>query len=251
MKNIKTSFILFLIITAALNTQAQNSGRIVYEQKTKLNINIDSEHEAALANVPKEHVSSRELLFDSTASIFQKEPDKNADETIQQESEHGPMVIKMTEPDDKMYTDLVGKKRLEQRDYMSRKFLIEIPFSASNWKLTGNQKKILNYICQEAILQDTMRKVRAWFTPEIPVSTGPQGICNLPGLILAAEMKGGDVTFEAKSIELKPVDHKQIVKPKEGKKVTRDEFNQMVMEKQKEMDEQGDGNGNMIIRIRK
>jgi len=251
MKNKIIILILAASITAAGTSIAQKSGRIIYEQKSKLNIDIDDEHADALRDIPKEHITTKELLFDSIASIFQKDPGKNKDEAIHNETEKGAMIIRMDEPDDKMYCDLVGKKRIEQRDFMSRTFLIEIPFSASNWKLTGNQKKILDYTCQEAILQDTMRKVTAWFTPEIPVSTGPNGVCNLPGLVLAAEFKGGEMTFEAKSVELTPIDQKKIVRPKEGKKVTRDEFNTIVMEKQKEMEEQGEGNGNVIIRIKK
>ncbi len=251
MKNKITTLILTLFVISIVRAGENNSGRIVYEQKTKLNIDIDSEHAEAIQDLPKEHITSRELIFDSTASIFQKTAVKNSDEAIQKETGKGTMVIKMEEPDERMYCDLVEKKRIEQRDFMSRKFLIEIPFSASTWKFTGGQKKILNYNCQEAVLQDTTREVTAWFTPEIPVATGPYGLCNLPGLVLFAEFRGGEMTFEAKSIELVPVDHKKIIKPSEGKKISREDFNKLVMEKQKEMEELGEGNGNVIIRIKK
>ena len=155
----------------------------------------------------------------------------------------------MDGPDNKVYCDLKDKKKTEQRDFMSRQFLIETPFSASTWKLTGNQKSILNYSCQEAVLQDTSRKVKAWFTSAIPVSTGPNGVCNLPGMVLEAEYNGGQQTYVAKSVSLEPVDNKLIVRPKEGKKVTREEFNAIVKEKEKEMGGDGSGN-NVIIRVK-
>lgn len=247
----KTKIISLLIIFTSQAAIAQLSGKVTYEERRKLDINIDSDDEQEIANIPKEHVTSRELIFDSTASLFRSVSKKNADEEITNEVEHGKMVLRMDEPDEKMYCDLVGKKRIEQREFMSRKFLIEIPFSASTWKLTGKQKKILNYTCSEAVLQDTARQVTAWFTSEIPVSTGPYGVCNLPGLVLAAEFRGGEQTYEAKAIELTTVDKKQIVKPTEGKKVSRDEFNSIVKEKMEEMREQNGGDGNVIIRIKK
>ena len=247
----KTLISLLVFYFSILIMNAQKSGKIIYEQKSKLNIEINSENAAALRNIPKEHISNKELIYDSTASLFQRVAKKNADEAIESETDHGRMVIKMDEPDEHIFCDLVGQKRIEQREFMSRMFLIEIPFTASTWKLTGNQRIILNYNCQEAILQDSVRKIKAWFTPAIPLATGPNGICNLPGLVLAAEMNGGEVTYEAKSIDANPVDHKLIVRPKDGKKVTRDEFNKLVQDKRKEMQDQGDGDGNMIIRIRK
>ena len=238
-------------MSAVITTEAQNSGRVVYEEKAKLNINIDSENQEMLNSLPKEHIVSKELIFDANASIFQEIAKTNSDDELTKESEHGRMVIKMDSPNSHIYCDLVEKKRVEQRDFMSRTFLIEVPFSASVWKLTGKQKTILNYTCQEAVLQDNARKLTAWFTSEIPVSTGPNGVCNLPGLVLGAEMNGGEISFDAKSIKLEPVDHKLIVKPTEGKKVTREEFNKIVAEKTREMGEQGDGNVNVIILIKK
>jgi GLPGLI family protein len=249
----KTRTILFIAIVIFVNyvNGESNSGKITYEQKSKMNIDIDEEHQELLKDLPKEHISMKELLFDSTASIYKSITSQNHDEEIGSESDKGHMVIKMAEPDDKIYCDLLRKKRIEQRDFMSRIFLIDIPFSESSWKLTGKQKKILNYICQEAVLQDTTKKITAWFTPEIAVSTGPNGVCNLPGLVLAAEFNGGEIVIEAKNIELKSIDHKLIVKPTQGKQVTKQEFNQIVADKHKEMEEQGEGNGNVIIRIRK
>lgn len=239
----------FLIIFS--NISGQNSGVIIYEQKSKLNINIDSDNQEMLNNLPKEHVSTKELIFDSTASLFHEQIKQNSDEVIESETGHGKMVIKMNSPDDRIYCDLIGKKRIEQREFMSRKFLIETPFSSSTWKLTGNQKNILNYPCQEAILQDTTRIVKVWFASSIPFPTGPYGACNLPGMVLGAEFMGGEISFEAKSVEFKKIDHKLISRPTEGKKVSREEFNKIVMEKNKEMEESGEGNGNLIIRIKK
>ncbi len=240
---------IFLIVLS--NTSGQNSGVIIFEQKSKLNININSDNQEMLNNLPKEHISIKELIFDSTASLFHEHKKQDSEEVIESEAGEGKMILKMNSPDDRIYCDLLGKKKIEQREFMSRKFLIEIPFNSSTWKITGNQKNILNYSCQEAILQDTSRNVKVWFTSSIPLSTGPYGACNLPGMVLGAEYKGGEVSFEAKSVEFKKIDHKLITRPTDGKKVSREEFNKMVIEKNKEMEESGEGNGGIIFHIKK
>src|SRR6185369_6523624 len=127
---------------------------------------------------------------------------------------------------------------------------IESDLSQMQWKLTGNQKMILNYPCQEAILQDTSKKVTAWFTPAIPVSTGPNGYSNLPGLVLSADIDNGKRIINATSIDLKEIDKSILVKPTEGKKVTKEAFNKIVDEKRKEMQQENGGNGDVIIKIK-
>ncbi|MBL0256494.1 MAG: GLPGLI family protein [Bacteroidetes bacterium] len=169
------------------------------------------------------------------------------------ESEHGEgkIVIKMDEPDDCSYADLKDRKIYDQREFMSRQFLIESKFDEQIWKLTGNEKSILGYPCQEAVLQDTNKKAIAWFTAAIPVSIGPNGYCNLPGLILSVDVNGGDQVMTATHVDLSTVDSKELSKPKEGKKMSKPEFRKMVAEKQKEMQEENGGGNNVIIRIKK
>src|SRR5205085_9079907 len=130
----KTKISIMILLAAFIiqpSMQAQTSGRIVYEQKTKLNIDIDSDNPELMKNIPKEHVSSHELLFDSTSSIYRKIAGKNSESAIENENEHGKMIIKMDEPDEKIFCDLIGKVKTEQRDFMTRKFLIGIPFTSS------------------------------------------------------------------------------------------------------------------------
>lgn len=245
-----------LIITAvalAFNTSAQLSGKVSYEEKIKLNIQIDDTdaNNEMLRNLPKEKTSTKELVFNSEASLYKRDPAGDKKKDLESESGEGKIVIKMDEPDDCSYADLKEKKVYDQREFMSRQFLIMSGFEDQVWKLTGNEKKILDYPCQEAVLQDTNKKAIAWFTSAIPVSIGPNGYCNLPGLILRVEVNGGDQVMTATKVDLSPVDAKQIVKPKDGKKMTKPEFRKMVAEKQKEMQEENGGGGNnVIIRIK-
>lgn len=164
------------------------------------------------------------------------------------------MMIKMYQPDNKTYIDLTNKKVIEQKEFMSRVFLIESELEPEKWKMTGEQKKILDYACQEAIREVDGQDVHAWFTPQIAVAAGPGKYCSLPGLVLAVEMNEGDMKLEAIGIELKPVDKSVLKKPTKGKKVTHDEYQAIVAEKMKEMgvDEDGSGGGSghaVVIRI--
>jgi GLPGLI family protein len=134
-------------------------------------------------------------------------------------------------------------------------FLIEGSMETSPWKLTGNEKAILGYTCQEAVMEKDSIKTVAWFTPAIPVAAGPANYNNLPGLVLEVNYNDGKRVITAVSVDEK-VDVANLVKPKEGKKVTKEEFQKIMDEKMKEMGiERGEGGhaegATMMIRISK
>ena len=244
--------LIIAMIANALNSSAQLSGTVTYEEKVKLNIQIDDTdaNSELMKNIPRERTSSKLLVFNPDASMYKKNPAAKAPADVTSEHGDAHVMIKVDEPDDCSYSDLKEKKIYDQRDFMSRQFLIESDFDAQVWKLTGNEKKILDYPCQEAQLQDTAKKVTAWFTSAIPVSIGPNGYANLPGLILRVEVNGGDQVMAATKVDLGPVKTSDLVKPKQGKKVTKAEFRKIVADKQKEMQDENGGGNNVIIRIK-
>lgn len=241
------------LFSLASPTLAQTSGRIEYAEKVKLVLHVEGNAEEDMVNsLPKEHISQKELLFNSSASLYQgnkKKPSNKDSEAIEGDGAH--VMIKMKEPDDKVFCDLINKLKTEQRDFMSRIFLVESNLSSLQWKLSGEQKMILNYPCQEALLKDSSKTVRVWFTPSLPISSGPNGYGNLPGIILEADLDNGKVNIVATKIELKEIDNALLKKPKDGKKVTKEAFEKIKAEKRKEMEEENGGNGNVIIKIRK
>lgn len=253
-KNKDMKKILLLLQVALCNNllTAQTTGKIDYEEKVKLEIKLDDADEKMLADIPKEHTSQKELYFTPEVSLYRNgEAAKAKPTTVNEETEGGPrMIIRMDQSDDKVYCDLKSKQRLEQRDFMSRTFLVESDLNSMQWKLTGNQKMILNYPCQEAVLQDTSKKVVAWFTPAIPVSTGPNGYANLPGIILSVDVDNGKRTIVATKSDLKEFDQSILKKPTEGKKMTKEAFNKMMDEKRKEMKQENGGKGDVIIKVR-
>ncbi|HJN05330.1 MAG TPA: GLPGLI family protein [Bacteroidales bacterium] len=223
------------------NDQVNNEGSVVYEAVQKLDIHLDNMSPEIQAMLPKENRSSKRLYFNQYASRYQniKETEESS---MDHESGGGMVRIMVSHADDIVYRDLKDNEIIEQKEFMSRVFLIESDAPEVQWKFTGNQKMILNYPCQEATMEGEEGLVKVWFTPAIPISSGPGEYGNLPGLILYVETNEGDNTIIAKSIELGEVDAKYLEKPKKGKKVSREKYLAIVDEKNKEMGHDHGGN---------
>jgi GLPGLI family protein len=88
------------------------------------------------------------------------------------------------------------------------------------WQLTQESKKINGYTCYKATRNNG--KVIAWYTSSIPIGFGPKGEYGLPGLILELEI--GKIIFKATKITLNPKTKIKIKEPKEGKRVSYEEY---------------------------
>jgi len=226
--------------------QSGTSGTIVYDQVVKLEIKLEGESAQFASMMPKERKSQKVLYFNGDGSLYENKK-SDEDQAMNMSSGGGTVMIRMAEPDNKVYTSLAESKQVEKREFMTREFLIETKLNPSDWKLTGNQQLIMNYPCQEAVKETKDGKIRAWFTPVIPVSAGPGSFNGLPGLVLAVDVNEGKQTLTATNIDLNPVAETLIVKPDKGKKVTREEFDKIVEEKMKEMGAQGGQGGTRVV----
>ncbi|MFD2915612.1 GLPGLI family protein [Psychroserpens luteus] len=83
--------------------------------------------------------------------------------------------------------------------------------------------------------------VTAWYTPQIPVSTGPGEYQGLPGLIL--EVTADKTVMLCTKIVMNPQNKESIDRPEKGEEVTRDEYNQIMKDKIAEMREMYGGRG--------
>jgi GLPGLI family protein len=179
------------------------------------------------------------------------------------------MQIKMMGPgqNDVVFYDFDAAKKVEQREMLDQKFIIEDSISKLNWKLTGETKTILGHVCQMATAQrlgkrtqmnmnngsverkevDDTTNMTAWFTTDIPVSAGPEVQGQLPGLILALDMNNGRMVYQATEISPK-VDVAKIKAPTKGKKVTNDGFRAEVNKMMEEMQKNQGGSNRVFIR---
>ncbi|MEP7262952.1 MAG: GLPGLI family protein [Bacteroidota bacterium] len=246
----KIQLILFIFFAVRSVDAQQTSGSIIYEEKIKLQINVDGEAPSDMPALPKEQVNIKKLDFTSDVSLYFNDG-ITAPTDIEQQSDAGVIRIKMDRPDEKSYCEIDKGIVTEQREFMTRKFLVITELSKNEWKLTGKQKMIADYPCQEATRTESDRKISVWFTPNIPVRSGPGRFAGLPGMVLEVNINNDDILITAKEIKFGEVDASKIEKPKEGKKVTWEEFDKIRTEKMKEMQDQNGGNGNVMIKIRK
>ena len=244
-------------ITATL-LMAQNnsngfllSGSVIYEQIVQLNIQLEGDAAQFADAIPKERKSEKILHFSEEAALFENHHVEDAEEAMDMQEGSGVM-IRMAEPDNKTYTDLKAGQQIEQKEFMSRMFLIESELPTGDWKHTGQQKLILEYPCQQAISKEEEKEVVAWFTPAIAVPAGPGKFGNLPGLVLEVTMDEGDRVLVAKSVELKELDKALLKKPNKGKNVTEEEYDAIVEEKMKELgvEREGGSGHTVVVKIR-
>lgn len=254
----KSIVVLLAVVTGSMVMAQQGpdgfllAGTVRYQQTTKLDIQLEGDAAQFAHAMPKERKSEKILHFSEEAALFENHHTDDPEEAMDMDG-GGTMMIKMVEPDDKVFSDLENRLQIEQKEFMSRLFLIESEYEQRAWKFTGEQKIILEYPCQEAIMEEEGKMVHAWFTPRIALPFGPGKFGNLPGLVLAVDINDGQQVIEAISVELKPVDAALLKRPKKGKRVTEEEYQAIVEEKMKEMGaEHGEGGGHtVVVKIRR
>lgn len=242
-------FIAAVIISSVLNAQENLAGKVVYEQVVKLDIKLEGDAAQFAHMLPKERKSKKILYFSPAATLYENDK-AAAREDVSMNQGGANVMVRMAEPENRVFTSLADKRQVEQREFMTRMFLIEGEIKHT-WKITGNQKIILDFPCQEAIMEEGDNKITAWFTPLIPVSGGPENYGGLPGLILSVETADHKQVTTAVSVDFEDIPGDNLQKPDKGKKVSREEFRQIVDEKMKEMGAEGQGGQHMMIRIQR
>jgi GLPGLI family protein len=223
------------------------SGTVHYKETISFEMpKLEGEAAQFAAMMPKEQKLEHVLYFNPEATMFQPVAKKESD--APPEKTQG-IVIKMDAPQEKFYTNVKDGQSIAQREFFGRKFLVTGAPQKQSWKMTGKQKTILNYPCQEAIQYREKDTIIAWFTTAIPVSSGPRDLCGLPGLILATQT-GRHSNIVATSID-PTVPVGAIVAPKGGKKVTNAQYNEIVEAKMAEMGAgTGPGGERVMIKVR-
>ncbi len=151
----------------------------------------------------------------------------------------------------KKYMNTKEKISLEEDEVFEKEFLIEEPLVQPDWKLINESKKIGEYSCFKAELivpvtdvqkqnyQDFLKReekkpalfkmeepkdkvITAWYTPEIPMSFGPDNYWGLPGLIL--EINEENMIILCSKVVLNTKSKLNVKRPKKGDKVSQKEF---------------------------
>lgn len=242
MRNLLLLF--FGLLSLAVSAQ-NNEGTVLYKQtvymRREFQANAPANADPNMArNIPESMTNEFNLNFTATTSLY-KEIASATDEAAG--GEGGGMRFMMRRFNPPIYKDLANNRQVEEVDLFGKQFLIDDAIPTRAWKVTGQQKKILDYPCISATFTDSLmgraRIVTAWFAPTIPVALGPQGYGGLPGMILEVDFDGGRSVITASEVKLQKPAEGSIKVPEKGKKVTRAEYNKIREEKMKEMRESG------------
>jgi GLPGLI family protein len=124
---------------------------------------------------------------------------------------------------------------VEARELLGRSFIIADERPNYEWKLTSEQAEFLGYVVLKATAVRDSSTIEAWFTPQIPVQGGPAAFGGLPGMILVVSIDDGQTQYTATGISMAPIAEGVIMRPTEGVKVTREEYEQILSEKLEEL----------------
>lgn len=251
MKNI----FIFLLLAAPLALTLPVSGQagtITYDQRIKIEIELPPEMESMRDRIPSESTSSRILYFSEYESLMKNAPQEKEEEDMV--TERGNMMIRFgrSKGESETYQNLDEGTFTEKRDFMGRTFLISDEQPSYAWKLTGEHSEYLGFAVQKATALYDSTRIEAWFSPEIPVSAGPELFGGLPGMILVLSVDDGQMVFSATEINLDGLQEGAIRAPKKGKRVSRSEFDTIMEEKMAERQARYGGNrrGNHVFIMR-
>lgn len=179
------------------------------------------------------------------------------------------------------YKNVKDKQYSNDKEFMGKEFLVKDSLTSLAWKMEAETRVIGGYTCYKATAvkkpsatdfrnmrprkEDADKKegskpaddkktnfldaievpkeivITAWYTPEIPVSQGPEGYWGLPGLIL--EVNDGRTTILCSKIVLNPKDKVEIKAVAKGKVVSQKEYDEAVIKKMEEFREMNQGRG--------
>lgn len=279
MKKIIISIVTTVILLLVSSLKAQEfSGQAVYFSKTlvkglKMKMNgvelSESEQEKFEQKMNKRNEKTYFLDFNKFESIYYEE------QKLEAPTAKSGMIFSSSDSE-KIYKEIKSNQKMVEKEFFGKEFLIVDSLPNWNWQLKEDTKKIGDYTCYKAIsIQKVTPKQRSdyeeakklqeqgktnffmmsepkdkittvWYTPEIPISQGPDEFWGLPGLILEANFD--NTTILCSKVILNPKEKIVISKPKKGKKMTKNEYDKIIEEK---LSEFKDGNGTIQIKIDK
>lgn len=193
------------------------------------------------------------LEFNSTESMYKEQSKLDIDDG---RSGYNWMAQYVGDNIGKLYKNVNDKVTVNETEFMGRFFLLTDSISDQKWKMTGETKKIGKYNCYKATYEKEVQEkafsfgsfgnnnqtstapktktveVTAWFTPDIPIATGPSWYGGLPGLIL--EISDDKTTLLCTKIVMNPTEKSKIKRPKKGKVIATPDF--LVMQDEKRIE---------------
>jgi len=259
--------ILIFLISFVLNAQSF-SGKAIYKTSRKSAISFDNEKNPGISDEMQKQLQARIqkmnqktfiLNFDKKTSTYKE--DIQLDAPSPQVGSSGVMVMSFGgSGNGSVYFKNINEKRFaNQTEIMGKSFLVKDSLPDYQWNLSTETKNIGNYTCYKATFtkevedikmvfedgeskEDKIKKIvttTAWYTPQVPVSNGPDNYQGLPGLIL--EINDGEKLIVCTEIILNPSEKIEVKAPEKGKIVSQEAYDKIQEEKTKELMERFKG----------
>lgn len=264
----KKSLIIILFFAANLMTAQTFQGIAIYKSSQDVNIIPNGKIDQAAVNQINEQLKGQfdkeySLKFTKKESLYEEV--ESLEKPVVQQNQF--MMVSSGTGKPILYKNTSEASFVRQEELMGKKFLVKDQLKLPEWKLEGETKKIGNYTCYKATTVQKREKltwtkeegakkttvefpVTAWYTPDIPVNTGPRNYWGLPGLIL--EIQEDQLSLLCVEIRLNPEDKFEINIPSKGKVITSEAFEKLSSKKRDAMvEELAKGKSNQTIQIRK
>lgn len=230
--------------------QAKKAQKTVTDDKEPL----DPEFEKIVQEAIKKASEKKFLLiFNKTQSLYEEQKSLEKPQMTD-----GMSVSISYSTAGKKYINTKEQSSIVEDEIFGKEFLIVEPLVQPEWKLINESKKIGEYNCfkaelvipvsqkqleayEEFLKQEEIKPalfkmdepkdqvITVWYTPEIPVSFGPDNYWGLPGLIL--EVNDGRYIILCSKVTLSNNDKTKIKAPNTGEKVSRKKFDEIYKKK--------------------
>ena len=213
-------FIAMLLIGNTLLAQVKE-GTILFEQKIDLHRRIPAEDEQMKAMLPHYRTNKYQLAFGDGQSYYKMQ---EAEPDVTENHGSGGMVMKFGGANNEYYRNLENHTEVDKRELAEKDYIVQDSLRTIKWKLIDESKTVLGFNCKKATGKtERGSDVEAWYTEEIPVSTGPDIFNGLPGMILLVDINKGEFVYTATEVK-KTVEKKELKAPSKGKKLNAAEF---------------------------
>jgi len=273
------------LILISMSVSAQDfQGQAYYQTQRKVDIDLDNDgmtddqKSQMEAMLKKQFEKTFILTFNKEASIYKEE--EQLEKPTAATSGGMKIIVMGGGAGSTLYKNTKTKTYADEQDVFGKSFLVKDDLETYDWKLGDESKIIGKYLCFKATSTREVENIEvsfgegvdddengepkktmvtkiitAWYTPDIPVSDGPNNYWGLPGLILELH-DGDDMSYLCSKIVMNSKDKSKIEAPTKGKVVTNQEYEEIMEKKMKEMQEmyggrerKGDGGQSFSIKI--
>lgn len=211
--------ILLCSLFAGAQAQFYSTVKVEFEKTTNVHAYykelIDDENwfSQMKDHLPKTVANYYDFIGDSLHSIYKP----SRETTIDQRFWYRPVADKNV-----VYNDYSKGLSIAQKPVYEETFLMQDSLAKIKWHITPDTRTIAGFECHKAVgVLDDSVAVFAFYTDELMIPGGPEGIHGLPGMILGVGVPRLHTTWFATKVEVYNVNMSAVTPATKGKKVDR------------------------------